>query len=650
MSQSHINEGKIKRPKQEQDLTPEEQLEWLICAEDIEYWLQKYAYVSTDAGKELFRPRTYQLRLIDAICVKEDRFTVGCIPRQAGKTVSVGLIKLHTAIFNNGKHVGITSYKLANCKDYIDRIKFTYEHLPFWMKPVVLEYNKFGIKFAHSSFISQVITETSLRGTTTTDIIVDELAFCSEKIAAEFWASLLPSISAKGEMAQTKITVISTPSGSSGTFAQLWFNAKNGSNGFIPIGADYDEIPGRTEDFAKSMIRKFGKNKFDQEFKCVHSSTMLSISHNDTQQQTTIGTLFDTYATLTQDKGDTHVNSLDLKVLDGTTLRAFDGVVRSWHDSHLMVTFNDNTHLRCSHNHDIRLKQEWKAACDLRVGDETDTGLSVTKVEVMNDPCYLYDLINVHDTHSYTTNGVTSHNCVFISTKGTLVSSPVIEALPFKEPVRRVGDLSIYVDSLHGRKLGMACDVSDGIEQDSHAFQIVDLDTFEQCAEFKNNNLNQTMYTKVIIKTVKFLFEEGAAEVYYTIENNGLSAGVIRLLENYSDPVFDRAMLISDEGGKRLGMWTSNKSKLKGCMQLKDMIESNILKINSEGFIDELRFFVKAGSSYKAESGTHDDLVMAMVLLMNMLTVLMNYEDKVYDTMSEIDITNNNDEVWGIAF
>jgi len=376
------------------------------------------------------------------------------------------------------------------------------------MKPAVIEYNRYNVTFANDSSIqAQVTRDDTFRGITLTDIIVDELAFVKEKIAIEFWGTLLPSISAAGELSTTRLVVISTPNGSAGTFAQLWFGAVSGRNGFTPNEAKYDAVPGRTVSFEKDMITKFGRKKFLQEFK--------------------------------------------------------------------------------------------------------------------NQ---------------------------FISDKGTLVNSQVIEGIETKDPCRIVGEAEMFVDSFSGRKVGMACDISDGIGQDYHVIQLVDMDSFEQLGEYRNNTLTQTMYTKDIIRMIHFLFSEGASEVYYTLENNGLGAGVLRLIENYNDPIFDKAMLVSDPNGNRLGIWTTNKNKLKGCMQLKDMIEHGILTINSEKLATELRFFVKTGASYKAEEGTHDDLVMSMVLLMNMLTILMDYEDNIYDVMTDIDINNNETEDWGIIF
>lgn len=504
MSEYNIT-TKIKKPGKDKLLTPEQESEWIKCALDKDYWMTNYCYVETADGPQLFKPRKYQSRIIDIMT--NNRFGIFLSGRQSGKTTTLGADILHDMLFETGTAVGITSYKLSNCKDFIDRIKFSYENLPDWMKPPVIEYNKFNIVFeTKSRVMAQVTKENTFRGITLHRIVSDELAFVKEDIAEEFIGSILPSISAAGSNSKTRFQIISTANGTSGQFAQLWFGASSKQNGFAYTEVEYEEVPGRDAAFEKDMIGKIGLNKFLQEFKNA-----------------------------------------------------------------------------------------------------------------------------------------------FISDKGTLVNSRVIEALKTIDPVEEIGDLMIYVDSFKDRKVGMACDVSEGIGQDYHAFQIFDLETMEQLAEYQNNQMSQSYYTKQIIRTIEFLFDRGASEVYYTVENNGIGAGVLRLLENSDNKSVQNAMLISDEGEDKSGIKTTGKNRSKSCAQLKDLIELGKMKINSEKLKVQLKFFVKKGGKFQAESGTHDDLVMACVIFCNMLEMLVNYEDSVYDTMMEID-DDIDDEEFGICF
>lgn len=506
MSDFNIDNKLVKKAGEDQPLTPEQAKEWLKCKNDRYYFFENYCYIQGARGRELFKPRQYQKRMIDTST--NNRFTIGLSGRQSGKSTTFSVDIVHDVVFNRDYRVFITSYKNANVLDFMSRIRFVYENLPWWMKPATVTYNKFSMIFDNGSSIrSGVTSESTGRGLSLDRLIVDELAFVKQQVAEEFIGSLLPSISADGESSRTRLNIVSTPKGTAGAFAQLWFGAVSGVNGFEPVEVKYEEIPGRTPEFEANMVNKIGRDKFDQEFRNV-----------------------------------------------------------------------------------------------------------------------------------------------FIGSGGTLINSRIMESLPTKEPIRTFGDLDIFVNSFSGRKLAMAVDVGEGILADNHCIQIIDIDTFEQVAEFANNSLNQTQFTKEIIRIITMIFNEGASDLFYTVEANGLGIGVINLLINTDDRNLSRATLLSDvnQSGTttRFGMLTTHKSKLDGCMKLKDLVEHHRITLNSKKLITELKFFIKQGNSFAAEKGTNDDRVMGMVILMNVLKQVAFYEDKVHETVNEVNTTD--DDFYGI--
>tara|TARA_R100000664_G_C2757576_1_gene145924 strand:- start:1488 stop:4028 length:2541 start_codon:yes stop_codon:yes gene_type:complete len=432
---------------------------------------------------------------------KDSLFCAGRSYILTHNTQTLAVDVMHDIIFTSNYRVGMTSYTADNTQDLRDRVGEVYENLPMWMKPPVRVYNTKTIKFTNgSSVIFQVTGVKTFRGKSLHKIVVDEFAHVEEKIAEAFMTALLPSITGGGLKAKTKLIIISTPNGTSGEFARIWYQAKAKKNGYAWEQVDYNEIPNRGEEFEKEMLKKMSRNKFDQEYKCA-----------------------------------------------------------------------------------------------------------------------------------------------FISDKGTLVNSRTIEAIETIDPVRSMGDMDLYVHNIRGRKLAMACDVSEGIGDDSHSFQVFDIDTFEQVAEYSNNVIGQNQYTKEIIRAIEFFVKEGCEEMYYTVENNGIGAGVIRLLENTENEYLDQAMFVTQAGSKRSGMATTKRTREAGCMQFKDMVEMEKLQINSESLKTEMKFFVKKGARFEAESGTHDDLVMACVILMNLLIELANYEDAVHDAVNELDVDSGDD-------
>ena len=62
------------------------------------------------------------------------------------------------------------------------------------------------------------------------------------------------------------------------------------------------------------------------------------------------------------------------------------------------------------------------------------------------------------------------------------------------------------------------------------------------------------------------------------------------------------------------GIRTTKSVKATGCSILKMMVEQDQIIINDFDTINELSKFSRRGNSFEAESGSHDDLVMCLVL------------------------------------
>ena len=243
-------------------------MEFVKCANDREYFMRKYLYVQHPSdGAVLFHPRDYQQEMLDLM--EEYRFLIMNLPRQSGKTSSSIGFLLHAAIFTPNETIGITSNRQINVKDIMGRIRYSYENLPWWLKPPVTEYSKFKISFAvnHSSIEGATTTESTFRGRSMTKLFLDEFAHVKPVIAEEFWTSILPVISAAGEdSAKTQIIIASTPNGTEGQYARLWFGAVNGDNGFKEYKVYPDRIPGRDANFKREMLRKMTYEKYMQEY------------------------------------------------------------------------------------------------------------------------------------------------------------------------------------------------------------------------------------------------------------------------------------------------------------------------------------------------------------------------------------------------
>jgi hypothetical protein len=258
----------VKRPNQEMEYTEEHIQEMIKCRDDVMYFVRNYIKIVTlDYGEVLFDPRDYQIDTLKIL--SENRFFIGLWARQSGKTTVVAAYALWYAIFQSDKNIGMVSNKESSAKRILDNMKKMYEGLPPWLKPGVTEYAKTSITFDNGTkLIISATTPDAFRGWPMNIIICDEFAFVPSHQAEEFWASNYPTISSSTE---SKVIIISTPNGMFNIFHRLWVGAETEGeegNAFVPQKVLWNEIPGRTKEWAKEQIKALGIHGFNQEFGC----------------------------------------------------------------------------------------------------------------------------------------------------------------------------------------------------------------------------------------------------------------------------------------------------------------------------------------------------------------------------------------------
>ena len=268
----------IRRANQEVEFNASMAIELKKCAEDPVYFISNYCYVQhPKLGKVKFKLRPYQVKIVEAL--KNNRWNVLLIGRQAGKTETCGAFAYWYACFHDDKKVLVASNKQKGATDIMNRIKFMYENTPDFLRPGVLYYNRGSIEFDNGSIInSEATTETTGRGRAVSLVILDELAFVPKRIQEEMWASLLPTLSTGGQ-----IVIMSTPNGDDDLYAEIWRGAVSETNGFNAIHVDVDEIPitldDGTETFRSNPVwqaqlrSKIGDLKFEQEYLAVFLSS-----------------------------------------------------------------------------------------------------------------------------------------------------------------------------------------------------------------------------------------------------------------------------------------------------------------------------------------------------------------------------------------
>jgi hypothetical protein len=253
----------LKRTNIPNEFTQEQLIELARCAADPVYFAKKYIkIVNIDDGIVPFDMWPFQEKMLRTF--HENRFSICKLPRQCGKTTSTVSFLLHYAIFNDNVSIAILANKASSSKDILSRLQISFENLPDWMQQGIKSWNKTSLELENGSKIITASTSaSSVRGGSYNVIFLDEFAFVPNTVALNFMNSVYPTISSGKE---SKVIICSTPCGLN-HFYKMWDEAVKKENDYVPLEIQWNEVPGRDEEWRKKTIANLGSEKaFLQEF------------------------------------------------------------------------------------------------------------------------------------------------------------------------------------------------------------------------------------------------------------------------------------------------------------------------------------------------------------------------------------------------
>jgi hypothetical protein len=211
--------------------------------------------------------------------------------------------------------------------------------------------------------------------------------------------------------------------------------------------------------------------------------------------------------------------------------------------------------------------------------------------------------------------------CSFLGSSNTLISTEKLLALPYKTPVYAQNGLDVYQEPIVGHTYVMVCDVARGVGLDYSAFSVFDVSKqpYRQVAKYRKNDISPMLYPNIIFTTA-----QKYNEAFVLVEVNDIGQQVADIL--YHDMEYENMMMVTMHGrnGQQIGggfsknvsmgIRTTKQVKRIGCATLKDLIERDNLLIEDFDTISELTTFIGKSTSWEADDGAHDDLVMCCVL------------------------------------
>lgn len=236
-------------------------------------------------------------------------------------------------------------------------------------------------------------------------------------------------------------------------------------------------------------------------------------------------------------------------------------------------------------------------------------------------------------------------DCEFLIYDETLINSVKLTELQGSDPIMTMGQTRWYKDIDPKATYLLALDPSLGTGGDFGAIQVFELPSMEQVAEWHHNTTPIQQQVKHMREILKYIYERGvekggAPQIYYSVENNTLGEAALIVINDIGEENF-HGLFLSEPIRKghvrkfRKGFNTTHKTKISACSRLKNLIETNKMKLHSKALLSELKSFIAHGVGFGAKRGEHDDLVTSTLLILRMAAVLADWDPAIYERMSE---------------
>ena len=212
--------------------------------------------------------------------------------------------------------------------------------------------------------------------------------------------------------------------------------------------------------------------------------------------------------------------------------------------------------------------------------------------------------------------------CEFLGSVDTLINPSKLRNLVYEDPIKKNKGLDIYEDSISDHNYMITVDVARGIGNDYSAFVVVDITAFpyKVVAKYRNNEIKPMLFPSVIEPVAK-----AYNHAWILVEINDIGDQIANIL--HYDLEYDNILMCSQRGragqivgtgfsGKKsyLGIRMTAAVKKLGCSNLRTLIEDDKLLTNDYEIISEMTTFIQKSSTFMAEEGCNDDLVMCLVI------------------------------------
>jgi hypothetical protein len=248
-------------------------------------------------------------------------------------------------------------------------------------------------------------------------------------------------------------------------------------------------------------------------------------------------------------------------------------------------------------------------------------------------------------------------NCSFMGSANTLIPMYKLQQMKYKKPVVEMpqagGPLKVYTKPVYASDDGpghvyvICVDTGQGQGLDSSVAQVIDISEqpFKQVAVWRDNKTVPQLFAPVVHDLARmynnaFVLCEINVEGFIIADTLHMELEYENVMTIFPHPKKGQLLSGGFNAKSRLGLKVTEATKKIGCSGLKTLILKDKLIVNDYQTYFELTRYVavtgKTGlTTYKAEPGTNDDCVAALVLL-GWLSLQTGFENYVGLSMRQV--------------
>jgi hypothetical protein len=585
-------------------MTPDEQQEYVRCALDVHYFVEKYCKVKREDGSiGNILLRDYQKEILDNFV--NSRFNILMASRQVGKTISSAIFMLHKILFDNDKNIMIVANKGDTAVEIVDKIKSIYTLLPFFLKPGIKTWNQKSLTFENGCRIkTSARTKTPAIGFTIDVLYLDEFAHIPSNIIEPYYTAAFPTTAA---VQNSKIIITSTPNGMN-LFHRLLTDAERPEgdpqkNNYKAMRVYWYQVPGRFVTYLRLNPHKLydhGVTKEDVFELCKEKwgeKTKIEMGWNSDLQKDII------YVYNNENCSDEEVKSLSIE-----DNRGFEVPVRALSEA---TTWKEEA------IKDIGGEDAFNQEYGLRFINASKSLLNEAIIDELlrNKKNYVFEEITEFDKRikfSYSDLKFVDDDDLFLPLKRK--DYKVIISVDISEGLGQ--DYSVINIFRINNKTKEVIDI-----QKNNYKSLVDFFKLEQIGIFRSNIISIKQLSELLYLICFEYFNPENVKVVLELNNYGntLLAEMPHVFDgknDYGSSIFVRYKHRIDATEEKVGLKVGENKNLM-VKDYQDLMYSKGFGINNEDTIREITTFVKhtttAGNTKYAADVGHDDCVMTIV-------------------------------------